>query len=62
MDPFGEELMDLVLVYLKAKSKLWLEIQLLKERAEQENKRPHVVIMISREGGLLDKAMGSLNQ
>lgn len=62
MDPFGEELMDLVLVYLKAKSKLWLEIQLLKERAEQENKRPHVVIMISREGGLLGKAIGSLNQ
>ena len=62
MDPFGEELVDLVLVDLKAKAKLWLEIKLLKERAEQESKRPHDATMISREGGLLDKAIGSVNQ
>lgn len=47
MDPSSEELVDLVLVDLKAKSKLWLEIKLLKERTKQEKKRPHDVTMIS---------------
>lgn len=38
--PPVKELDNLVLTYLKAKLKLWLEITFLKERAQQGKKRP----------------------